>query len=72
MKSAQELAQRFREVKGIRFYVEERLALLLAANLVIGLISVACAIGVVVFLANMQSLLARLGVLLMFTKPANG
>ena len=65
LKDAQELAQRFREVEGIRFYVQERLALVLAASLVIGLISVACAIGVIVVLANMHSLLALVGILLM-------
>jgi hypothetical protein len=56
LKDAQELAQRFREVEGIRFYVQERLALVLAASLVI---------GVIVVLANMHSLLALVGILLM-------
>lgn len=65
LKNAKDLAQRFREVEGIRLYVQERLALVLAATLVIALISIACAIGVVVFLADLHSLLALLGILLM-------
>ena len=63
--NAQNLARRFREVEGIRFYVHERQALVVVATLVIVLISVACAVGVVVFLADRNSLLALLGILLL-------
>ncbi len=65
LKNAQDLAQRFREVEGIRLYVQERLAMVVAATLVIVLISIACAVGVVVFLADRHSLLALLGILLL-------
>jgi hypothetical protein len=65
LKNAQDLAQRFREVEGIRLYVQERQAMVVAATLVIVLISIACAIGVVVFLADRHSLLALLGILLL-------
>ena len=63
--NAQNLARRFREVEGIRFYVHERQALVVAATLVIVLMSIACAVGVVVFLADRHSLLALLGILLL-------
>ena len=62
---AQELARRFREVEGIRLYVRERQALVVAATLVIVFMSIACAVGVVVFLADRHSLLALLGILLL-------
>jgi hypothetical protein len=65
LKNAQDLAQRFREVEGIRVYVHERQAMVVAATLVIVFISFACAIGVVVFLADRHSLLALLGILLL-------
>jgi hypothetical protein len=65
LKNAQDLVQRFREVEGIRLYVQERQAMVVAATLVIVLISFACAIGVVVFLADRHSLLALLGILLL-------
>ena len=65
LKNAQDLAQRFREVEGIRLYVRERQAMVVAATLVMGLISIACAVGVVVFLADRHSLLALLGILLL-------
>jgi hypothetical protein len=65
LKNAQDLARRFREVEGIRFYVQERLGMVVAATLVIALISLACAVGVVVFLADRHSLLALLGILLL-------
>jgi len=62
---AQNLVHRYREVDGFRFYVQERMALLLPAVLAIALISIACAIGVVVFLADHHSLLALIGILLL-------
>ena len=65
LKNAQDLAQRFREVEGIRRYVHERQGRVVAAILVIMLISIACAVGVVVFLADRHSLLALLGILLL-------
>lgn len=65
LKNAQDLAQRFREVEGFRLYVHERTGLVVAATLVIVLISIACAVGVVVFLADRHSLLALLGILLL-------
>jgi hypothetical protein len=65
LKNAQDLAQRFREVEGIRLYVHERQAMVAVATLVIVFISFACAIGVVVFLADRHSLLALLGILLL-------
>ena len=65
LKNAQDLAQRFREVEGIRLYIHERQAMVVAATLVIVFISFACAIGVVVFLADRHSLLALLGILLL-------
>ena len=48
LKNAQDLAQRFREVDGIQLYVRERQGRVIAATLVIVLISIACAVGVVV------------------------
>lgn len=63
--SAQELARRFRNVDGIRLYVHERQALVIGTTLVIVLMSIACAVGVVVFLADRNSLLALLGILLL-------
>jgi hypothetical protein len=63
--NAQNLAHRFREADGFRLYVHERMALLVPALLVTGLISIACAIGVVVFLADHHALLALLGILLL-------
>ena len=65
LKNAQDLAQRFREVEGIRLYVQERRGMVIAATFVIVLISIACAVGVVVFLADRHSLLALLGILLL-------
>ena len=65
LKNAQDLAQRFREVDGIQLYVRERQGRVIAATLVIVLISIACAVGVVVFLADRHSLLALLGILLL-------
>jgi hypothetical protein len=62
---AQSLAHRYREVDGFRFYVQERVVLLLPAVLAIALISLACAIGVVVFLADHHSLLTLIGILLL-------
>lgn len=63
--NAQNLARRFREVDGIRLYVHERRTLVVGATLVIVLISIACAVGEVVFLADRHSLLALLGILLL-------
>ena len=63
--NAQELARRFRNVDGIRLYVHERQALVIAATVVIVLMSIACAVGVVVFLADRNSLLALLGILVL-------
>ena len=65
LKNAQELAQRFREVEGFRLYVHERAGMVIAAILVIGLISIACSVGEVVFLADRHRLLALLGILLL-------
>ena len=63
--NAQDLVGRFREVEGLRLYVQERQALVVAATLIIVLMSFACAVGVVVFLADRHSLLALLGILLL-------
>jgi hypothetical protein len=63
--NAQDLVQRFREVEGIRLYIRERQTLVIAATLVIVFMSIACAVGVVVFLADRHSLLALLGILLL-------
>ena len=63
--NAQDLVRRFREVEGLRLYVQERQALVVAAILIIVLMSFACAVGVVVFLADRHSLLALLGILLL-------
>ena len=65
LKDAQDLARRFREVDGIRLYVDERQTMVVAAILVIVLMSFACAVGVVVFLADRHALLALLGILLL-------
>ena len=65
LKDAQDLVRRFREVEGIQLYVQERKGLVVAATFVIVFISIACAVGVVVFLADRHSLLALLGILLM-------
>lgn len=65
LKNAQDLARRFRQVEGIRHYVYERQVLVVAATLVIVLMSIACAVGVVVFLADLHTLLALLGILLL-------
>lgn len=65
LRDAQDLVRRFREVEGIQLYVQERKGLVVAATLVIVFISIACAVGVVVFLADRHSLLALLGILLM-------
>ena len=65
LKNAQDLAHRFRDVEGIRLYVNERMRLVVAAAFVIVLISFACAVGVVVFLADRHTLLALLGILLL-------
>ena len=65
LKDAQNLLQRFREVDGIQLYVRERQKRVVAVLLVIALISMACAVGVVVFLADRHSLLALLGILLL-------
>ena len=65
LKNAQDLAQRFREVEGIRLYVLDQSRMVVAAILVIMFISIACAVGVVVFLADRHSLLALLGILLL-------
>ena len=63
--NAQELARRFRNVDGIRLYVHERQALIISATLIIVFMSIACAVGVVVFLADQNSLLALLGILVL-------
>jgi hypothetical protein len=63
--NAQDLAHRFRDVDGIRLYVSERMGLVIPAALVIVLISLACAVGVVVFLGDRHTLLALLGILLL-------
>jgi hypothetical protein len=65
LKNAQDLARRFREVDGIRLYVQERQGPVVAATVVIVFMSIACAVGVVVFLADRHSLLALLGILLL-------
>ena len=61
LSSAQALALRLREVDGIRAYVNERMRLVLPALLVMVFVSIACAIGVVVFLADRHTLLTLLG-----------
>jgi hypothetical protein len=63
--SARTLALRYREVDSIRNYVNERARLVLPAALVTAFISIACAIGVVVFLADRHTLLTLLGILLL-------
>jgi len=62
---AQDLVRRFREVESLRVYVRERQALVFAATLIIVIMSLACAVGVVVFLADRHTLLALLGILLL-------
>jgi hypothetical protein len=63
--SAQALARRLREVDSIRGYVNERARLVLPALAGMAFISIACAIGVVVFLADRHTLLTLLGILLL-------
>ena len=65
LKKTQELAQRFREVEGIRLYVRDRMGRVVLATLVLAFISIACAVGVVAFLADRHSLLTLLGILLL-------
>ena len=65
LENAQALAQRFREVEGIRLYVQERLGMVMVATFAMILISIACAVGVVVFLADRHPLLALLGILML-------
>jgi len=65
LSNAQALARRFKEVDGIRYYVHERKRRVLTAILVMVLIAIACAIGVVVFLADRHSLLTLFGILLL-------
>ena len=65
LENAQALAQRFREVEGIRLYVQERLGMVMVATFAMILVSIACAVGVVVFLADRHPLLALLGILML-------
>jgi glucan phosphoethanolaminetransferase (alkaline phosphatase superfamily) len=65
LSNGQALAHRFKEVAGIRYYVHERKRLVLGAILLMVLIAIACAIGVVLFLADRHSLLTLLGILLL-------
>lgn len=64
LKEAQNLANRFREGEGFRFYVDERKWLVIPAVLFIVLISIACAAGTVVFLAGAHGLLTLLALVL--------
>lgn len=59
------LAQRLRELEGLRLHVQERLRLVIPATIVLVLIALACAIGVVVFLADFHPLLTLAGILLL-------
>jgi len=61
---AQNLANRYQEGEGFRFYVLERKRLVIPAVLVIVLISVACAAGTVVFLAGAHGILTLLALVL--------
>ncbi len=65
LKNARDLAQRFRQVAGLRLYARRRQWLIVAAASVIVLTSFACAIGEVVFLADQHPLLALVGILLL-------
>ena len=64
LSDAQKLAHRFQEGDGFRLYVFERKRLVIPAVLLIVMISIACAAGIVVFLAPAHSLLALPALLL--------
>ena len=64
LKQARNLADRFQAGDGFRLYVLDRMGLVIPAVLVILVISVSCAVGIVVFLANAHPLLALPAILL--------
>ena len=61
---ARELAARLQSSPGFQAYLQSRLVLIVPAGLVFLLISVACAAGIVVFLAERHPLLALPGLVL--------
>ena len=64
LSDAQSLAIRYKEVEGFQLYVLERKRLVIPAVALIVFISIACATGVVVFLADAYSLLVLPALLL--------
>ena len=64
LSDAQDLAIRYKTVEGLQLYVRERKRLVIPAVVLIVLISIACAAGVVVFLADAYSLLVLPALLL--------
>jgi len=64
LSDAQDLAIRYKKVEGLQFYVRERKRLVIPAVVLIVIISIACAAGVVVFLAEAYSLLVLPALLL--------
>jgi hypothetical protein len=64
LKEAENLANRFRESEGFQLYVLERKRLVFPAVFVIVLISIACAAGIVVFLAGTHGLITLLALVL--------
>ena len=65
LKNARDMLQRFRQVAGLRAYVQARQLPIVAAVLVLVLTSFACVIGELVFLADRHSLLVLLGIVLL-------
>ena len=64
LSDAQDLAIRYKKVEGLQIYVRERKRLVIPAVVLIVIISIACAAGVVVFLAETYSLLVLPALLL--------
>lgn len=64
LSDAQDLAKRYKEVEGFQLYVLERKRLVIPAVVLIVFISIACAAGVVVFLAEAYPLLVLPALLL--------
>jgi hypothetical protein len=63
-RDAMKLANRFQQAPGFRDYLRKRLILVVPAMLVFVLISLACAAGPVIFLAERHALLALPGLVL--------
>lgn len=64
LSDAQDLAIRYKKVEGLQVYVRERKRLVIPAVVLIILISIACAAGIVVFLAETYPLLVLPALLL--------